>query len=206
MNLILHYWYFAPSFYIALAAAYFAYRVLAGYVNTPEKAVKQAYEARAGYVLGRINKKNGVCECNSVGVRIGVLSPPCDYCKGLKAGAPKEVEVNPLEISLPLMWQTDNNLDYNKKGALRLSEIEQKQVSLEDIPNGASRWIFYSSDSGESFRLLHKVDYHINNDFISTSENNHYLFIEHVFPHSHFFHRVERNSNYKYRRLLIYRK
>lgn len=106
MNLILHYWFLAPSFCIALATAYFTYRVLLGYVNTPEKAVRQAYEARASYVLGRINKKNGVCECNSVGVRIGVLSPTCDYCKGLKAGAPKEVEENPLQVSRFVLCRT----------------------------------------------------------------------------------------------------
>lgn len=106
MNLILHYWFLAPSLCIALATAYFTYRVLIGYVNTPERAVKRAYEARAGYVLGRINKKNGVCECNSVGVRIGVLSPPCDYCKGVKAGAPKEIDENTLVVERLVLGQT----------------------------------------------------------------------------------------------------
>ena len=155
MNLILHYWFLAPSLCIALATAYFTYRVLIGYVNTPEKAVKQAYGARAAYVLGRINKSNGICDCNSVGVRIGVLSPPCDYCKGLQTAAPKEVEANPLVVERLVLGQTaapkeddSFNLAASVTETVSVSNFPVTgTVSVNNLPNDKScnidgEWVF----------------------------------------------------------------
>lgn len=133
MNLILHYWFLAPSLCIALATAYFTYRVLIGYVSTPERAVKRAYEARVSYVLGRINKNNerSITE-NTQKKIIDFLDVKIENAESVSEGyylneiknnyiqtgvletrfypTPKEVEVNLLE-AIPALGQTDDDLD-----------------------------------------------------------------------------------------------
>lgn len=80
-------------FSVTLPTAYFCYRVLIGYFNTPQKILNRVLKQKQEFVYRRANYLRRVCMCDERAARLGINTPPCDYCKGLILGE-KEAEVD----------------------------------------------------------------------------------------------------------------
>ena len=156
--MILHYWYLAPSFCIVLATIYFAYRVLLGYVNTPEKALAGVIRERREYVLGRINQnrvmafspkesaENAFDEDyyywmleNVYGLNVE-REPISGGDKGT-ASLPKELDENPLEVK-----------------RLTLAPSKPQPVIVDKSCNVEGVWIFEKWKNDDTWHCLRGED------------------------------------------------